>query len=485
MHWQLHIASAVTVVTGYCAISNTRTTVKRLPTPGQRIRFAISKQMMLMRKENVQDPGEATEIKDFPSLNTTIIPILRGNQTCPSPVSFTVAVRVLDRILQPTWITNITHITFPSQRQVTGNGRVERSARQRACSSGRARRRWPDAWRSDEAAMAESNAVPPAAARARLRLLCERRVREARRRGVAAAELSALWRGRSGVGAAAGGRSATGASGRRLALALAAAAAALLALAPLQRLRADLVASRCLVRNNYFVMEATRLRTDCGRVCAGVRAAAELGANVSRAAFAAWAYRGRPLVVRGAAARWPALARFSPAFFRSAYDSVEGAYEAVADECQFLPFRSEFEGLRDALAMHPARAARAPGTRPWYFGWSNCSPGVSAILRQLAPRPPFLPAASESSALDWVFMGGGGAGAAWHLDYVQRPSWQAQISGTKSWHFRPVPECQDVCHSFSVTVNKGDIIFVDTNQWYHTTFIHDGALSITIGSEYD
>ncbi|XP_037780956.1 uncharacterized protein LOC119577282 [Penaeus monodon] len=259
---------------------------------------------------------------------------------------------------------------------------------------------------------------------------------------------------------AAGARSARGAAGRRrrLALALAAAAAAaLVAAAPLQRLRGDLVASRCLVRNNYFVMEATRLRTDCGRVCAGVRAAGELGANVSRAAFAAWAYRARPLVVRGAAARWPALARFSPAFFRSAYDSVAGAYEAVADECQFLPFRCEFQGLRDALAMHPARAARAPGTRPWYFGWSNCSPGVSAILRQLAPRPPFLPAASESSALDWVFMGGGGAGAAWHLDYVQRPSWQAQISGTKSWHFRPVPECQDVCHSFSVTVNKGDI----------------------------
>ncbi|XP_047469996.1 uncharacterized protein LOC125025803 [Penaeus chinensis] len=343
--------------------------------------------------------------------------------------------------------------------------------------------------------MSENNNVPPpAAARAKLRLLCERLVREAQRKGVAAAELSALCRGSSGVGAgdAAGPRSATGATGasgrrRRLApaLALAAAAAALLAAAPLHRLRADLVASRCLVRNNYFVMEATRLRTDCGRVCAGVRAAAELGANVSRAAFAEWAYRSRPLVVRGAAARWPALARFSPAFFRSAYDSVEGAYEAVADECQFLPFRSEFEGLRDALAMHPARAARAPGTRPWYFGWSNCSPGVSAILRQLAPRPPFLPAASESSALDWVFMGGGGAGAAWHLDYVQRPSWQAQISGTKSWHFRPVPECQDVCHSFSVTVNKGDIIFVDTNQWYHTTFIHDGALSITIGSEYD
>lgn len=233
--------------------------------------------------------------------------------------------------------------------------------------------------------MSENNNVPPhAAARARtkLRLLCERLVREAQQKGIAVDELSAMCCERSCVGAegaAPSPRSAKGASAngwrRRLAPALAPAlvlaAAALLAsrAAPLHGLRADLVSSRCLVRNNYFVMEATRLRTDCGRVCAGVRAAVELGANVSRAAFAEWAYRSRPLVVRQAATRWPALDRLSLAFFRSVYDSVEGAYEAVADECQFLPFRSEFVDLRDALAMHPARAARAPGTRPWYFGW--------------------------------------------------------------------------------------------------------------------
>lgn len=46
---------------------------------------------------------------------------------------------------------------------------------------------------------------------------------------------------------------------------------------------------------------------------------------------------------------------------------------------------------------------------------SNCSPGVSVILRHLAPRPAFLPIQSESSALDWIFMGGQGPGAAWHV----------------------------------------------------------------------
>ncbi|KAK8747299.1 hypothetical protein OTU49_016733, partial [Cherax quadricarinatus] len=139
-----------------------------------------------------------------------------------------------------------------------------------------------------------------------------------------------------------------------------------------------------------------------------------LSANISRDEFERWAYLSRPLVVRGAAAYWAALERFSVVFFRSVYDSIEGSYDAVTDDCQFLPFRTEFVDLRAALDMHPARAARLPGTPPWYFGWSNCSPGVSAILRQLAPRPEFLPLHSESSALDWIFMGSEGPGAAWH-----------------------------------------------------------------------
>jgi len=43
------------------------------------------------------------------------------------------------------------------------------------------------------------------------------------------------------------------------------------------------------------------------------------------------------------------------------------------------------------------------------------------------------------------------------LDYVQRPSWQAQISGRKRWTLLPTPECEHKCTSFSVTVNKGEM----------------------------
>ncbi|KAK3884595.1 hypothetical protein Pcinc_011151 [Petrolisthes cinctipes] len=277
---------------------------------------------------------------------------------------------------------------------------------------------------------------------------------------------------------------------------------------------------RCLVRNNYFVMEATRPLTDCQRLCGGSvdddghsgdsdtgggggggvvktgdggggvvktgdgggkdgGVVKSFGANVTREEFEPWAYLSRPIVVRGGALHWPALHIFSESFFRSLYDGVPGSYSDVAHDCQFLPFRTYYLNLQEALARQ---------TRPkhWYFGWSNCSPGVGGVLREVAPRPSFLPRHTEHSALDWIFMGTHGPGAASHLDYVQRPSWQAQIRGTKTWHLRPVPECQHACpHHLTITVHRGDIVLVDTNQWYHTTVIHPGDISITIGSEYD
>ena len=40
---------------------------------------------------------------------------------------------------------------------------------------------------------------------------------------------------------------------------------------------------------------------------------------------------------------------------------------------------------------------------------------------------------------------------------MERPSWQAQISGKKSWKLIPPAECESVCTSLNVTMNSGDI----------------------------
>ncbi|CAG7830507.1 unnamed protein product, partial [Allacma fusca] len=51
-------------------------------------------------------------------------------------------------------------------------------------------------------------------------------------------------------------------------------------------------------------------------------------------------------------------------------------------------------------------------------------------------------------------------GASMHIDFVRRPSWQAQLSGTKQWTLRPVPECEEECMSVNlspITIRPGDM----------------------------
>jgi histone arginine demethylase JMJD6 len=122
----------------------------------------------------------------------------------------------------------------------------------------------------------------------------------------------------------------------------------------------------------------------------------------------------------------------------------------------------------------------------WYVGWSICNPRLQKIFRKHYSRPTFLPDDSESSAIDWIFMGGHGHGAMIHVDSVNRPSWQAQVSGRKTWTLEPPPECESVCtRHLNATMSVGDILVVDTNYWYHGTIVHPGDMAITIGSEYD
>ncbi|KAE8749048.1 hypothetical protein FOCC_FOCC004215 [Frankliniella occidentalis] len=135
--------------------------------------------------------------------------------------------------------------------------------------------------------------------------------------------------------------------------------------------------------------------------------------------------------------------------------------------------------------MHPARAAMQPGSLPWYVGWSNCDERVARELRAHYGRPYFLPNLSENKNTDWLFMGSRGYGAQMHVDNVRHPSWQAQLRGAKLWSLQPPPECLYECESFSVVVEPGEIIVLDTNQWYHSTKIVSDDISITIGAEYD
>ncbi|XP_052131178.1 uncharacterized protein LOC113218390, partial [Frankliniella occidentalis] len=114
---------------------------------------------------------------------------------------------------------------------------------------------------------------------------------------------------------------------------------------------------------------------------------------------------------------------------------------------------------------------------------SNCHPSILAGMRREYARPQFLPLDAEHAHHDFIFMGYS-QGAAMHLDYISRLMWQAQLKGHKTWMLTPPPECEHVCSSFSFRAAPGDVVLLDTRQWYHKTQIDEKEFSLTVSSEY-
>ncbi|XP_060565091.1 uncharacterized protein LOC132724274 [Ruditapes philippinarum] len=246
----------------------------------------------------------------------------------------------------------------------------------------------------------------------------------------------------------------------------------------------DMLADKCIIDHSLYASEMARPLVQCG-MCKNLDSIPVEHAISAEDFNRKYAYSYVPVLIKDATSTWSAMSTFSYQYFKDLYQGTRDSLKTVEEDCLFFPYKTDFDTLSDVFNMSDKRANFEEGEDPWYIGWSNCHKEVRDKLRKHYERPYFLPNNSESSTLDWIFMGGSGNGAPVHLDYVMRPSWQAQISGKKTWSLVPTPECEAECKSFNVTVHKGDIFVVDTNVWYHSTFIHPGEISITIGSEYD
>lgn len=160
---------------------------------------------------------------------------------------------------------------------------------------------------------------------------------------------------------------------------------------------------RCLVPNNYLVWEFTRPVSNCD-FCRGVKSALVLN-NLTKEEFKKYAYSSKPIIIKKAASHWLASKVFSLQFFRSLYEQINGAYESVEEECQFLHFRSNFANLKEVFSMSEQRAMNLPGEEPWYIGWKNCHPQILDIMGKFYKPPHFLPDDAEIPNTNYIFLG--------------------------------------------------------------------------------
>ena len=64
---------------------------------------------------------------------------------------------------------------------------------------------------------------------------------------------------------------------------------------------------------------------------------------------------------------------------------------------------------------------------------------------------------------------------------LELPTWQAQISGAKTWYLQPPPECSGVCRSeIQGDLHPGDMIIVNTNFWFHKTLVLEQGISLVV-----
>lgn len=90
-------------------------------------------------------------------------------------------------------------------------------------------------------------------------------------------------------------------------------------------------------------------------------------------------------------------------YLKRLYEQHSEALDNFSEECQFLHFKSSFGSLRDFFQMPVERAQS--GTPSWYVGFSNCQSDILRQLRQLYPRPHFLPEDAEIPNTDYIFLG--------------------------------------------------------------------------------
>lgn len=170
---------------------------------------------------------------------------------------------------------------------------------------------------------------------------------------------------------------------------------------------------KCLLEIPFEASKIFRQPEDCS-ICINVTRVDRVS-RISQDDFdQMYAKTGRPVVVTDGTKGWEAVDLFDFEFFKELYTSVAGNQDDRS-ECQFFPYKTEFNSLTEVFNMSIERSRLEPGTKHWYIGWSNCNDDAGKVLRQFYREPYFLPKTSENMALNWIFMGGPGSGAHMHV----------------------------------------------------------------------
>ena len=125
---------------------------------------------------------------------------------------------------------------------------------------------------------------------------------------------------------------------------------------------------RCALDTSIFLTEIGRPLVNCD-MCRNLQEV-PTERNITIEDFRSkYAYSSVPVLIKDATRDWTAMSTFSFDYFKELYQTTEGALQSVEDECQFFPYKTEFDTLADVFNISDKRATFQEGEKPWYIGW--------------------------------------------------------------------------------------------------------------------
>jgi len=239
---------------------------------------------------------------------------------------------------------------------------------------------------------------------------------------------------------------------------------------------------KCIIDEGYFAGGFCRQPLRC--TCEDVNKIDELHASeMTESVFEErYANNNRPVVIRNATLEWEAMKLLNYEWLKKAYLSNPETLKENWENCFFKCYQTtEFKSLGDVFKISPERYTNLLTANPWYVGWSVCQESILQQITKMISLPKFLENYQSVGNL-WIFIGTPGYGAHHHLDNdLDLPTWQAQLSGSKTWFLTPPPECASVCPGLlEADIHPGDMILVNTNFWMHSTKVLNDGISLVV-----
>lgn len=125
---------------------------------------------------------------------------------------------------------------------------------------------------------------------------------------------------------------------------------------------------RCLLDLREKIMDFFRPVSNCD-ICRNLLEVDRV-ANITPEEFEAkYAYTKRPVVVTDGAKNWSAPKVFSFNYFKELYPEGSPVLKNMKENCQFFPYKTNFQNLGEVFQMSEERANLQDGQTPWYIGW--------------------------------------------------------------------------------------------------------------------